>query len=289
MKKAIFLYNRKSGRGRAAAPAEEICRIFGEHGYRMEAVAIDFAVNPFDGREEIDLLVAAGGDGTVNFVVNSMKAKGLDVRIGVIPMGTANDFAGALGMAHDPLTAARQIAAGRVERVDCGLANGRYFVNVFSFGIFTTTSQHTPDTRKHRVGKMAYLIEGLRELRSIHGVPLRIEADGDRYTCNALMTLIFNGETAGGFRLARRSSIDDGLFDCLLMERRSLLASLWAMGRYLLGGRPRSIRHLRARRLDIRSPVDEPTDVDGQRGPRFPLRATCCAGSLRVIRPAARP
>ncbi len=89
-----------------------------------------------------------------------MKAKGLDVRIGVIPMGTANDFAGALGMAHDPLTAARQIAAGRVERVDCGLANGRYFVNVFSFGIFTTTSQHTPDTRKHRVGKMAYLIEG---------------------------------------------------------------------------------------------------------------------------------
>ncbi len=285
MKKAIFLYNKKSGRGRAAAPAEEICRIFGEHGYRMEAVAIDFAVNPFDGREEIDLLVAAGGDGTVNFVVNSMKAKGLDVRIGVIPMGTANDFAGALGMAHDPLTAARQIAAGRVERVDCGLANGRYFVNVFSFGIFTTTSQHTPDTRKHRVGKMAYLIEGLRELRSIHGVPLRIEADGDRYTCNALMTLIFNGETAGGFRLARAASVRDGIFECLMLEKRGWFTTAFGMVRYALGGRPRCVRHLRARRCEIVSPIDEPTDVDGQPGPHFPLRVECLRGELRIVCP----
>lgn len=289
MKQAIFLYNPRSGKGRIACDTERILAEFRACGYAIEAQAIDFAANPFDGNETIDLLVAAGGDGTVNFVVNAMKRKGLDIPVGVIPAGTANDFAGALGMSREPLEAARQIAAGRIARVDCGCVNDLWFVNIFSFGLFTTTSQRTPDERKHRIGKLAYILEGVKELRTLHALPLEIEADGRRFDLDALIVLIFNGETAGGFRLARRSSIDDGLFDCLLMERRSLLASLWAMGRYLLGGRPRSIRHLRARRLDIRTPVDEPTDVDGQRGPRFPLRATCCAGSLRVVRPAQRP
>lgn len=289
MKQAIFLYNPRSGKGRIACDTERILAEFRACGYAIEAQAIDFAANPFDGNETIDLMVAAGGDGTVNFVVNAMKRKGLDIPVGVIPAGTANDFAGALGMSREPLEAARQIAAGRIARVDCGCVNDLWFVNIFSFGLFTTTSQRTPDERKHRIGKLAYILEGVKELRTLHALPLEIEADGRRLGLDALIVLIFNGETAGGFRLARRSSIDDGLFDCLLMERRSLLASLWAMGRYLLGGRPRSIRHLRARRLDIRSSVDEPTDVDGQRGPRFPLRATCCAGSLRVVRPAQRP
>ncbi len=289
MKQAIFLYNPRSGKGRIACDTERILAEFRACGYAIEAQAIDFAANPFDGNETIDLMVAAGGDGTVNFVVNAMKRKGLDIPVGVIPAGTANDFAGALGMSREPLEAARQIAAGRIAQVDCGCVNDLWFVNIFSFGLFTTTSQRTPDERKHRIGKLAYILEGVKELRTLHALPLEIEADGRRLGLDALIVLIFNGETAGGFRLARRSSIDDGLFDCLLMERRSLLASLWAMGRYLLGGRPRSIRHLRARRLDIRSSVDEPTDVDGQRGPRFPLRATCCAGSLRVVRPAQRP
>ena len=96
----------------------------------------------------------------VNYVVNSMKSKGLDIPLGVIPAGTANDFAGALGMSHKPLEAARQIASGAIDRVDCGCVNGLYFVNIFSFGIFTTTSQRTLDERKHKIGKLAYIIEG---------------------------------------------------------------------------------------------------------------------------------
>ncbi len=120
MKQAIFLYNPRSGKGRIACDTERILAEFRACGYTIEAQAIDFAANPFDGNETIDLLVAAGGDGTVNFVVNAMKRKGLDIPVGVIPAGTANDFAGALGMSREPLEAARQIAAGRIARVDCG-------------------------------------------------------------------------------------------------------------------------------------------------------------------------
>ena len=122
-------------------------------------------------------IIAVGGDGTVNYAVNAMKRKGLDIPVGVIPAGTANDFAGALGMSREPLEAARQIASGSIDRVDAGCVNGLWFVNIFSFGLFTTTSQRTPDARKHKIGKLAYIIEGAKEIRSMHAVPLEIEAD----------------------------------------------------------------------------------------------------------------
>ena len=283
MKQAVFLYNTQSGKGKAARSVEAICTVFRAYGYEIEPRLIDFSANPFDGNETIDLMVVAGGDGTVNYVVNAMKRKGLDIPLGVIPSGTANDFARALGMSREPLEAARQIASGGVERVDVGCVNGLWFVNIFAFGIFTTTSQRTPDKRKHRIGKLAYIIEGVKEFRSMHAVPLEIEADGERFDLRSLMVLIFNGETAGGFHLARRSSIKDGLFDCILLEKKNFFRSTLAMCRYLAGGQPKIVRHLQARTIDIRSTVNEPTDVDGQKGAEFPLHIECIAGGLRIM------
>ena len=265
MKTAVFLYNPESGKGKIARNVGCISTIFQAYGYDVTPQRIDFTANPFDGNETIDLMVVAGGDGTVNYAVNAMKRKGLDIPIGVIPAGTANDFAGA------------------VDRVDVGRVNDLYFVNIFSFGIFTTTSQRTPDERKHKIGKLAYIIEGVKEFRTMHAVPLEIEADGERFDLRSLMVLIFNGETAGGFHLARRSSIKDGLFDCILLEKKNFFRSTLAMCRYLAGGSPKIVRHLRARRIDIRSSVNEPTDVDGQKGAEFPLHIECLAGGLRVM------
>jgi len=283
MKSAVFLYNAQSGRGRIRRNVELVCDVFREGGYDILPVPIDFDANPFDGREQIDLMVVAGGDGTVNFVVNAMKQKGLDIPVGIIPAGTANDFAKALGMSDRPLEAARQIAFGRVDRVDCGRVNNQYFVNVLSFGIFTTTSQHTSNTSKHLIGKLAYLIEGVKEFRSMHAVPLEVVADGEAFDLDSLIVLVFNGETAGGFRLARNSSVRDGLFDCLMLEKKNVIRSTEAMIRYLLGGRPRIIRQLQARQLDIRSALNEPTDVDGQKGAGFPLHIECLPGGLQVM------
>lgn len=288
MKRVLFLYNPRSGRGRIERRKEAIAEAFRACGYAVDARPIDFTANPFRGDERFDLAVVAGGDGSVNYLVNALKRAGCDLPIGVIPAGTANDFAGALGMSKDPVEAARQIASGTVERVDCGRANDLYFVNIFSFGLFTTTSQRTSDRNKHRYGKLAYFLEGVKELRRMHDIPLHITADGAELDLNSLITLIFNGETAGGFRLARRSSITDGCFDCLLLEKRNFLFSCWTMLRYLLGGDPRAIRHLHAREIEIRSSVQEPTDVDGQQGARFPLSIRCLAGELRVQGPHRR-
>ena len=184
MKSAVFLYNTQSGKCKIGHCTDSICTVFRAYGYEITPQPIDFEANPFDGNEQISLMVVAGGDGTVNYVVNSMKSKGLDIPLGVIPAGTANDFAGALGMSHKPLEAARQIASGAIDRVDCGCVNGLYFVNIFSFGIFTTTSQRTLDERKHKIGKLAYIIEGVKEFRAMHAVPLQVVADGEAFDFN---------------------------------------------------------------------------------------------------------
>lgn len=282
MKQALFLYNPQSGTGRIERKVTDIVDVFQRNGYRLEPLRIDFTQNPFVGREEIDLVVVAGGDGTVNFILNRMKEKELDIPIGVIPAGTANDFAGAIGMSKDPLKAAEQIATGEIIRVDCGKVNEIYFVNIFSFGLFTTTSQRTPDEQKHRWGKLAYIAEGIKELRRMRKIPLEIRADGEHFSLDTLIALIFNGETAGGFRLARRSSIQDGHFECLLLEKRNFLHACWTMVRYLLGGDPKAIRHLHVRSLEIHSTINELTDVDGQRGAEFPLSVRCLEGALRI-------
>ena len=233
MKSAVFLYNTQSGKCKIERCTEAVCTVFRAYGYDIKPQLIDFGANPFDGNEQIDLMVVAGGDGTVNY----------------------------------------------------GCVNGLYFVNIFSFGIFTTTSQRTPDQRKHKIGKLAYLIEGVKELRAMHAVPLKVVADGQAFDFNSLMVLVFNGETAGGFRLARRSSVKDGLFDCIMLEKKNFLRSTLAMGRYLLRGNPKIVRHLRVRSLDIVSTVNEPTDVDGQKGAEFPLHIECIAGGLRIMCP----
>lgn len=282
MKKVLFLYNPQSGKGRIERKANQIAAVFRNNGYQIELLRIDFTQNPFEGREEVDLAVVAGGDGTVNFLLNRMKQKELDIPIGVIPAGTANDFAGAIGMSKDPIKAAEQIATGEIIHVDCGRVNELYFVNIFSFGLFTTTSQRTPDEQKHRWGKLAYIAEGIKELRRMRKIPLQIEADGERFSLDALIALIFNGETAGGFHLARRSSIQDGHFECILLEKHNFLHACWTMVRYLLGGNPKAIRHLHAQSLEIHSTINELTDVDGQRGADFPLSLRCLKGALRI-------
>ena len=90
MKSAVFLYNTQSGKCKIGHCTDSICTVFRAYGYEITPQPIDFEANPFDGNEQISLMVVAGGDGTVNYVVNSMKSKGLDIPLGVIPAGTAN-------------------------------------------------------------------------------------------------------------------------------------------------------------------------------------------------------
>lgn len=286
-KKVLILYNVKAGRGRIRRKMDAIEAQFFAAGWTPVPKMLRFGKNPFDNLEQqYDLVVVCGGDGTINYVVNSMRSKGVDYPLGIIPVGTANDFAGAIGMHRNPVKAAQQIISGTQQALDCGRVNDLYFVNIFSFGLFTTTSQHTPDKLKHSIGKAAYLIEGSKELHHREYIPLHIVHDGGEMDVESVMTLIFNGETAGRFPLARNASVRDGLLDCVLMRKCGTFEGAWAAVKYLINGKANDkIIHLRSSKLSITSPLSPLTDMDGQPSAEFPLEIECLKGALRVIVP----
>lgn len=285
MKRLLLLYNVKAGRNRAYRKLDQIESIFEQGGYSVYSKLIRFGTNPFDGEDcGFDIVVVCGGDGTINYIVNSMCAKGLNYPLGIIPAGTANDFAGALGMSSNVVKAARQIVAGSPKRVDCGRVNGLYFVNILSFGMFTTTSQRTPDKVKRHLGKAAYIIEGSKELHNRESIPLHIEHDGGVTDVDSMITLIFNGETAGKFPLARAASLTDGLLDCVILRKCNIFAGSVSALKYLLVGRPNAnIMHLRSSKLKISSPLSPLTDMDGQQCTDLPLDVECLKDLLTVV------
>lgn len=280
--KALLLYNSKAQRGRLTGKIGAIVEIFNNEGITITPKPLDYIGNPFDGYEDIDLVVVCGGDGTINFVVNMMRAKGINPAIGVIPAGTANDFASAIGMRRGTLRAARQIATGTEHRVDCGVVNGKYFVNVFSFGVLTTTSQLTSDKEKQLVGKLAYVRVGIKDMIDLHSIPLTIEADSQKLDIDAAMCLVFNGNSAGQFKLAPDAKINDGMLDLLVLEYHHGIVTYVNMMRHLIGQQTHAVHHIKCESLIISSSLDEPTDVDGQPGPHFPMNIRCEAGALKI-------
>ena len=286
-KRVLILYNVKAGRGRIRRRMDAIESQFVAAGWTPVPKMLRFGENPFDNLEgEYDLVVVCGGDGTINYVVNAMRRKGVDYPLGLIPAGTANDFAGAIGMHRNPIKAAQQIIEGEVEALDCGKVNDLYFVNIFSFGLFTTTSQHTPDNLKHHIGKAAYLIEGSKELHNREYIPLHIVYDEGEMDVESVMTLVFNGETAGRFPLARNASVRDGLLDCVLMRKCGTFEGAWAAVKYLVNGRENEeVVHICSSKLAITSPLSPLTDMDGQPSAEFPLEIECLKGALRVVVP----
>lgn len=280
--KTLLLYNPKAGKRRVVRNLDNIVATFQKANFVVKPQILEFDKNPFDGNEDMELVVVCGGDGTINFVVNKMREKGLDITLGIIPAGTANDFAGAIGAKHNILRAARQIARGTERRVDCGKVNDRYFVNVLSFGVLTTTSQQTSDAEKHIFGKLAYLRVGTRDLMTMHRIPIVAKFDNEEVHTDAAMMLIFNGRSAGRFKLAPDASINDGMLDILILDYENMAKICASMMHYLIGGKDSKVRYIRTNHIELHCDIDERTDVDGQPGPQFPLSVQCLKDELKI-------
>lgn len=280
--KALLLYNTKAGKGRIVRRIERIVAIFAEKGIELQPKELLFTENPFDGNEDVELVVVCGGDGTINYVVNNMRTKGINPTLGIIPAGTANDFAAAIGMKRSIIASARQIAAGKERKVDCGEVNGHYFVNVLSFGVLTTTSQQTSDKEKHLVGKLAYIRVGTRDIFTMHRIPLYARINGKEHRMDAAMFLAFNGRSAGQFKLAPQAKIDDGKLDILILDYKNPAMTLWNMMRHLMGDKPEAVHYMRSNEITLHTTLQEPTDVDGQPGPNFPMSIRCIHKALTV-------
>ena len=238
MQKVKFLYNPHSGRGQTEEHLYQIIGLYKSYGYGIVPCPLTFDAGTeciASGLDGFDHILVAGGDGSINYVVNHLRACGADIPIAILPTGTANDFAKLLGMPSNIEHAVKAILEGERCRVDLGCVNGTYFVNVCSCGLFTNVSQQTPTVAKNIFGRLSYIVGGAVDLTHLHKMQLDIVSDGGTFSGEALMFLVFNGKSAGNFKLAYRSEVDDGLLDVLVVKGDSAIETIHTFFLYLSG------------------------------------------------------
>ncbi len=175
-----------------------------------------------------DLVVCAGGDGTLNRVINGLMRLKQRPPLGYIPCGTTNDFAASLGIPRDIPRAAEAISAGTPTPIDIGSFGGRHFTYVASFGAFTESSYKAPQENKNRLGHMAYIFEAMRDLPNIRPCRVTVEADHGVFQGNYVFGAVSNATSLGGMlRLAPDAvSYNDGLFEVMLISMPRTAADL---------------------------------------------------------------
>ena len=192
------------------------------------------------GRGKINCIVAGGGDGTVNEVFATAHAAGLPdgCSLGIIPMGTANDFAHSAGVPTGDIAAALRIAASAPPRwIDVGLLNGRLFANLVSGGFGSRVTVETDPKLKRRFGGLAYGITGISHFAELSENQGLFRADGFSWQGHFLALAIGNGRQAGGgIPLCPDALIDDGLLDLMILPAMDHAARLDAFSHLLREG-----------------------------------------------------
>ena len=192
------------------------------------------------GRGKIDCIVAGGGDGMINEVFATAHVAGLPdgCSLGIIPLGTANDFAHSAGVPTGDITAALQIAANaRPQWIDAGLLNGRLFVNLVSGGFGSRVTVETDPKLKQRLGGLAYGITGISHFAELSENQGLFRAEGFSWQGHFLALAIGNGRQAGGgIPLCPDALIDDGLLDLMILPAMDHAARLDAFSHLLREG-----------------------------------------------------
>ena len=180
---------------------------------------------------EVDLVVAAGGDGTLNEVVHGLMDLSEAARpiLGVVPLGTANDFATGCGIPRDPAEALRLCMEGEAVPIDVGKANEHWFINAASSGFGAEITATTSPELKRLLGPAAYTVIGAILALNLQHYRGRLTLPGREITGTNPVAIVGNGrQTGGGIQVAPRARIDDGLLDVLVVRQISPTALLAA-------------------------------------------------------------
>lgn len=280
MKRARIIYNPTSGREIFRKHLAEVLEKFDKAGYEASCHATTCEGDATEAAKQavergFDVIVAAGGDGTLNEVVAGVSSFEKRPKIGLIPTGTTNDFARALRIPRDIDVAVDIIVRGETIPVDVGLMNNRHFINIAGGGRMTELTYDVPSKLKTVLGQLAYYLKGIEMLPSIHSSHVRIEYDGQVFDDEAMMFLVGLTNSIGGFeKLAPNSSINDGKFTLLILKKCNIaefirVVTLALRGEHL--GDPLVISSA-AEKITITSSEEVLLNLDGEYGGVLPAR-----------------
>lgn len=235
MKTMLFMMNPKAGHQELRSQLMDILDRFTAGGYTV-------TVRPTQGRGDLtqwvlqhggeyDVLVCAGGDGTLNEAVSALVQMEKPPKLGFLPAGTVNDMAQTLGIPREPLKAADTILEDNTRCIDVGqFGDDRYFSYVAGFGAFTDVSYETPQEEKRVLGRLAYLLNGVKSLGSLKAFPMKMILEDRVIEDQVMLGLVCSTTSVGGFRTPMEGvSLDDGLFEVIVAKEIKSLQDLNAV------------------------------------------------------------
>jgi diacylglycerol kinase (ATP) len=290
MRKVKFIYNPYSGENTIIGEIDKVISVHQKKGYTVIPFRISHEANIENAFEDIhnkyEYILIAGGDGTVDTVVNCMKKNNVKLPVGILPTGTANDFAKYLGIPLDVQEACEKILNSTAKKIDVARINEKYFVNVASTGLFTDVSQKTDVNLKNTMGKLAYYIKGIEQLPNFRSLKIKVTSQEVNYYGDMYLMLVFNGQTAGNLKLAYKAEVTDGLLDVIIIKAGPIkdLVALFIKiikGDHLEG--QQGLVYFKTNKLYVECHEDIVTDIDGEKGPDFPLVIECVKGGIDVL------
>jgi diacylglycerol kinase (ATP) len=295
--RGAVIYNPASGRGRGARRRETARALLGD--------AFDWIATEQPGHatelacaaaNDHDIVVACGGDGTVGDVVRGIwqAASHQATRqqtdapmLGILPLGTGNDVARNLNIPLDVESACRVLLAGKLRRVDLGMANGVPFINNAGAGFDAQVMSAMNSSIRFLTGRPAFLLAILKTLPTFQPFSLTVSSDGDQpRTLEAMMIAVLNGPVfAAGLRAAPLARVDDGLLDVMIVRAISKWRLLPLVLRVFCGRHAghSAIEIRQARTLTIDTTPAQPVNIDGDVRGQTPLNIQLLPQALRVL------
>lgn len=224
-KKMLLILNPRSGKAKMKTQLLPVVEVFSSAGYEVTVYPTkcqgDATVRAsMIKKNEYDIIVVCGGDGTLNETVTGLMRAGTECTLGYIPSGTLNEWSSSLGISKTIVQAAKDIVSGRTITLDAGRFSDKYFTYTASFGAFTSASYSAPQDVKNVLGQAAYVFEGVKSLGSIKPIHLRFKSEEREIEGDFLFGAITNSLSVGGIVKFDETlvNLNDGFFEVLLIR-----------------------------------------------------------------------
>ncbi|PLZ96765.1 lipid kinase [Fischerella thermalis CCMEE 5268] len=266
-RRALLLVNRQSRQGQKRLSEVMSCLV--EQGFELIAASAENPQHFSDVirryQHQVDLVIVGGGDGTLNAAVDTLVETNLP--LGILPLGTANDLARTLKIPNSLPEATKVIANGKVQRIDLGEVNGKYFFNVASLGMSVKITQRLTKEVKRRWGIFAYAFTALKVIWESRPFSAEIRLPDQSIKVKTVQIAIGNGRYyGGGMAVAPDAMIDDQRLDLYSLEIRHWWEIIPLLPRMRQGRHinARNVRALQAQEIEIYTRKPRPINTDGE-------------------------